>query len=63
MKIYFTEFERCAIVATAHVQTTLKCPVTFHPARTPNAPFEIMRIFQEAGGDVKNAVMSHLDSK
>lgn len=56
-----SDFERRAIIASAHVQTSLNCPVTFHPARTPEAPFEIIRIFQEAGGNVKKAVMSHLD--
>lgn len=56
-----TDFERHAIVATAHVQTALNCPVSFHPGRSPEAPFEIIRIFQEAGGDGKKADMSHLD--
>lgn len=57
------DFEKRAIVATAHVQTDLNCPVSFHPGRTTEAPFEIIRIFQEAGGDAKKADMSHLDSK
>lgn len=56
-----SDFERRAIIASAHVHTSLNCPVTFHPARTPEAPFEIIRIFQEAGGNVKKAVMSHID--
>nr|CAD7256030.1 unnamed protein product [Timema shepardi] len=55
------DFEKRAIQATAEVQSVLKCPVTFHPGRSPKAPFEIIRIFQEAGGDVRKAVMSHLD--
>jgi phosphotriesterase-related protein len=55
------DFERRAIIATGEVQAQLGCPVSFHPGRHPEAPFEIIRLFQEAGGDAKKAVMSHLD--
>jgi predicted metal-dependent phosphotriesterase family hydrolase len=41
----------------------LGCPVSFHSGRDPEAPFEIIRLFQEAGGDVSKVVMSHLESK
>ena len=58
-----SDFERRAIIATGEVQAQLGCPVSFHPGRHPEAPFEIIRLFQEAGGDVKKAVMSHVDSK
>lgn len=57
------DFEKRAIRATAEVQNNLKCGVTFHPHREVEAPFEIMRIYLEAGGDAKKAVMSHLDSE
>lgn len=56
-----TAFERRAIQATAEVQSHLKCGVSFHPGRDPRAPFEILRIYLEAGGDKKKCVMSHLD--
>ena len=57
-----SEFEKRSIVAAAEVQSQLKCGVTFHPGRdSPNSPFEIMRIYLEAGGDAKKCVMSHLD--
>uniref|UniRef100_A0A0C9Q1N8 Phosphotriesterase-related protein n=1 Tax=Fopius arisanus TaxID=64838 RepID=A0A0C9Q1N8_9HYME len=56
-----TEFEKTAIRATASVQGELGCPVTFHPGRNARAPFEIMRIYLESGGDPKKAIMSHLD--
>ncbi|CAH0389406.1 unnamed protein product [Bemisia tabaci] len=56
-----SDFEKRVIVATAQVQAALKCPVTFHPDRNPKAPFEIIRIFLEAGGKVDKTVMSHLD--
>lgn len=56
-----SEFEKNAIRATAAAQQSLKVGVSFHPARNVEAPFEIMRIFLEAGGDVNKCVMSHLD--
>lgn len=56
-----TNFEKRAIQATAIVQKQLKCGVSFHPGRDPSAPFEIMRIYLEAGGDPNKCVMSHLD--
>ncbi|XP_015121972.1 phosphotriesterase-related protein [Diachasma alloeum] len=56
-----TDFEKIAIRATATVQRQLGCPVTFHPGRNTQAPFEIMNIYLEAGGDPKKAIMSHLD--
>jgi phosphotriesterase-related protein len=56
------EFEKRSILAAAEVQNNLKCGVTFHPGRdSPNSPFEIMRIYLEAGGDASKCVMSHLD--
>lgn len=57
-------FEKRAILATAEAQSNLKCAVSFHPGRdSPNSPFEIMRIYLEAGGDASKVVMSHLDRK
>ncbi|XP_054288040.1 phosphotriesterase-related protein [Macrosteles quadrilineatus] len=56
-----TEFEKRAIVATAEVQQMQNCAVSFHPGRDSRAPFEIMRIYLEAGGDKNRAIMSHLD--
>lgn len=56
-----SDFERQAIVATAEAQQTLKCGVSFHPARNLEAPFEIIRGYLEAGGDANKCVMSHLD--
>lgn len=35
-------------------------PVTIHPGRNPRSPFEVLRIFTEAGGNVNKLVMSHL---
>ncbi len=51
------------IEASAAVQQLEKCAVSFHPGRHPDAPFEIMRIFLEAGGKADKTIMSHLESK
>uniref|UniRef100_A0ABD2XIC5 Phosphotriesterase-related protein n=1 Tax=Trichogramma kaykai TaxID=54128 RepID=A0ABD2XIC5_9HYME len=55
------DYERRAIRATARLQAELGCPVSFHPGRDKRAPFEIMRVYLEAGGRADKAVMSHLD--
>ena len=57
------DFERRAIQAAALGQQATGCPVNFHPGRDPAAPAEVLRIFQEAGGDVSSCVMSHMDSE
>ncbi|XP_055605566.1 phosphotriesterase-related protein [Uranotaenia lowii] len=54
-------FEKRAIQATAETQSVLNCPVTFHPHREKEAPFEIIRLYLEAGGRANRCVMSHLD--
>lgn len=56
-----TEFEKRAIKATGELEEQLKCPVSFHPGRNSAAPFEIMRLYQEAGGNASKAILSHLD--
>ena len=55
--------EKKVLEASAQAQTTTGCPVIIHPGRDPLAPFQIIRILQEAGGDASKTVMSHLDSK
>ncbi|XP_062839863.1 phosphotriesterase-related protein isoform X3 [Anolis carolinensis] len=56
-----TESENKVVQATAHAQSQLGCPVIIHPGRHSDSPFQIMRVLQEAGGDVSKTVMSHLD--
>ncbi|XP_037693571.1 phosphotriesterase-related protein isoform X2 [Choloepus didactylus] len=56
-----TGSERKVLQATAEAQARLGCPVIIHPGRNPSAPFQIIRVLQEAGGDVSKTVMSHLD--
>jgi len=55
------DFERRSIRASAAVQEDLKCCVSFHPGRHKESPFEIMRIFQEAGGEAGRTIMGHLE--
>lgn len=59
----FTEFEKRSLRAGAAVQVELGSPAIIHPGRNSQAPFEIMRIFLEAGGQANRTVMSHLDSR
>ncbi|XP_063075768.1 phosphotriesterase-related protein [Engraulis encrasicolus] len=56
-----TDSEKKVLRATAHAQSELGCPVIIHPGRHPTAPTEVVRILQEAGGDISKTVMSHLD--
>jgi len=56
-----TDSEKRVLQSAAHVESELGCPVTVHPGRNEKAPFEIMRIYQEAGGHVDRFVMSHMD--
>ncbi|CAH2090791.1 unnamed protein product [Euphydryas editha] len=55
------DFERKAILAAGEVQAQVGCGVSFHPHYVTEAPFEIMRLYMEAGGKIDKAVMSHLD--
>ena len=59
----FTGNEKKVLQATAVAQEASGCPVIIHPGRNVKSPFEIIRILQEAGGDVGKTVMSHLDRK
>lgn len=56
-----TDSEKRVLRASAHAQSQLGCPVIIHPGRNPAAPAEVIRILQEAGGDIEKTVMSHLD--
>jgi phosphotriesterase-related protein len=55
------DFEKKAIIAAAEVQSSIGCGVSFHPGRNHLAPFEIIRIYLEAGGKANKCVMSHLE--
>ncbi|XP_013380439.1 phosphotriesterase-related protein isoform X2 [Lingula anatina] len=53
--------EKKVLRAAAVTQTQLGCPVIIHPGRGSKAPEEIVRILQEAGGNIGKTVMSHID--
>ncbi|GAB0088382.1 Phosphotriesterase-related protein [Sergentomyia squamirostris] len=55
------DFEKKAIKATGEIQEVIGCGVSFHPGRSEEAPFEIIRLYLEAGGKASKCVMSHLD--
>lgn len=56
-----TDSERRVLRATAEVEAATGCPVIIHPGWNSAAPFEIMKIYQEAGGHADRVVMSHMD--
>ena len=56
-----TEVEKRSIRAAAIAQSQTQTPAMIHPGRNPTSPGEILRIFQEAGGDASRTVMAHLD--
>ncbi|XP_059610073.1 phosphotriesterase-related protein-like [Phlebotomus argentipes] len=55
------DFEKKAIKATGEIQEVIGCGVSFHPGFNEEAPFEIVRLYLEAGGKASKCVMSHLD--
>ncbi|KAL4228842.1 hypothetical protein ACF0H5_011883 [Mactra antiquata] len=56
-----TVSERRVLEATAELEIETGCPVIMHPGWDPASPFEVMRIYQEAGGHADRVVMSHMD--
>ena len=58
---FFAAWEKKSLQASAMAQAELGAPVIIHPGRNPKAPEEIVRILQEAGGDISKTVMSHID--
>lgn len=56
-----SEFETRALRAAAEVSAELGCGVSIHPGRDAKAPFELVRLFLEAGGRREKLVMSHVD--
>lgn len=56
-----TDFELKALRAAAEVSQVFNCGVTLHPGRDAKAPFELVRLFLEAGGRKDKCIMSHVD--
>ena len=55
------ENEKKVLKAVAVAQAETGAPVIIHPGRHPTAPAEALNVLQEAGGDARRTVMSHLD--
>ena len=57
------DVEMRSIKASAEAQQAMggQVPVSFHPGRHSKAPFEIMRIFLEAGGNLDRSILSHTE--
>ncbi|CAL1675575.1 unnamed protein product [Lasius platythorax] len=55
------DFEIRALRAIGEFQGQYRYPVTFHPGKDVIPLIEIMRIYQEAGGQSTEFVMSHID--
>ncbi|EDO49918.1 predicted protein [Nematostella vectensis] len=56
-----TPIEKKSLQASAAAQAETGAPLIIHPGRDESAPEEIIRILQEAGGDISRTVMSHTD--
>ena len=54
-------FERKALQAAAQAQQETGAAINVHPGRHREAPFEIVDVIVEAGGDISRLVMSHID--
>ena len=54
-------FERRCLEAAARAQARTGAALTIHPGRHPAAPFEILRIVDEAGGDISRTIIDHMD--
>jgi len=55
------DFEKKVVSAAAQVQEQLKCPVSIHPGRNSESPGQVLRIFQESGGNAGKLALCHLD--
>ena len=56
-----TDNERKVVRAAARAQRETGAPILIHPGRNERAPFEILDLLADAGGDVSRTIMSHLD--
>ena len=55
------EMEKKAIEAAAATQMVTGAAVGFHPGRSGDSPFDIMRVFLEAGGRPDKAILCHTE--
>jgi phosphotriesterase-related protein len=56
-----TPGEERVLRAAAVAQATTGLPLSIHPGMDPHAPIEVLRIVDEAGGDVARTAICHLE--
>ena len=56
-----TDNERKVLRAAARAQRVTGAPVLIHPGRDETAPFEIIEVLSEAGGDLGRTIMGHIE--
>ena len=52
--------ERKVLRASGRAQRLTGAPITIHPGRNPDAPFEIIEILTDVGVDISQVVMGHI---
>lgn len=55
--------EKKAVQAAANAQQVTGAAVQFHPGKNQESPFEVMRVFQEAGGRADKSILCHTESE
>ena len=53
--------EQRVLQAASRVQAETDLPLMIHPGRNPDAPLELLRLVEAAGGSLERTVMGHLD--
>ena len=53
--------ERKVLRASARAQRLTGAPLTIHPGRDEEAPFEIVEVLSEGGADLSRTIMGHVD--
>ena len=59
--VFISVTERKSLQAAAIAQEMTGAPVSMHPAAHHNSPFDLMRIFLEAGGKKERTVICHME--
>jgi phosphotriesterase-related protein len=53
--------DKTALRAVAHAQKQTGAPINIHPGRSPDSPFEIIEVLDNAGADISRVAMSHME--
>ena len=56
-----TENERKVLRAAGRAQRMTGAPISIHPGRNPKSPFEILKVLSDAGADLGQTVMGHIE--